>query len=120
MSEPGSATPVETFLFVPEVVAVPPTARPVEGPALSLSLVPVISHLGPPAVPGLRPQETQPGLDLPSRPGSHQTAPLTVSQTEVVVSIPATATVVKPATVINISYDVDINISLPPLTPGSL
>ena len=118
VSEP--ATPVETFLFVPEVVAVSPTARPVEGPALSLSLVPVISHLGPPAVPGLRPQETEPGLDLPSRPGSHQTTPLTVSQTEVIVSIPATATVVKPATVINISYDVDINISLPPLTPGSL
>ncbi len=101
MSEP--ATPVETFLFVPEVVAVSPTAGPVEGPALSRCLVPVKSHLRPPAVPGLRTQQTQPGLDLPSRPGSDQTAPLTVSQTEVIVSIPATAPVVKPATVIDIS-----------------
>ena len=78
MSEPGLATPVETFLFVPEVVAVPPTPGPVEGPALSTEAVPVKSHLRPAAVSGLRLLQAQPGLNLPSPPRSGQAAPLTV------------------------------------------
>ena len=73
VSEPTTSTtstPVETLLFVPEVVAVAPTAGPVEGPALSRGVVPVISHLRPPAVPGLGCQQTESRCDL--------TVPLTV------------------------------------------
>ena len=100
-----TATPVETFLFVPEVVAVAPTPGPVEGPALSTGAVPVKSHLRPAAVSGLRLLQAQPGLNLPSPPRSGQAAPLTVRQTEVIVSIPATAPVVKPGIILNININ---------------
>ena len=111
LSETTTTTPVAALVSGPEVVAVPATAGPVEGPALGRPLLPVISHLtARPAVPGLGWEETQPGLDLPSPPPpspSHQAVTLAVSQTEVIVTVPPTSPVVKPA-VVNIN---NINIS---------
>ena len=114
LSETTTTTPVAALLSGPEVVAVPATAGPVEGPALGRPVLPVISHLtARPAVPGLGWEETQPGLDLPSPPShspshSHQAVTLAVSQTEVIVTVPPTSPVVKPAVLVDIN---NINIS---------